>query len=65
MAIKLTQKNIGREVTLSGKESTDTINWVAADGSAFRIVQGEGIPVVDYTLEDVDSATELLVCVSS
>lgn len=60
---KMSSKNVGREITLEGKESTDKIAWISADGTEFRVEQGEGIPVIDYSLSDIKAATELTITI--
>ena len=61
--IKFSDKNIGRAVTVRGEKKE--ISWISSDKQQFRVAQGEGIPVIDYGIEDIDSVTGLVIDIAS
>ena len=52
-------KNIGRGVKVRGKDHI--IEKILANKKRFRVVQGEGIPVEDYSLDDIEAVEGLVI----
>lgn len=61
--IKLSDKNVGRTVKVRGNEQI--ILSILADKTKFRIVQGAGIPVLDYTIEDIEETEGLVIDITA
>lgn len=57
--IKFDNDNIGRKVTIRGEEFM--IEKILTNKTKFRVVTGEGQPVLDYDFDDIDETTGLVV----
>jgi len=59
MVIKFSDKNVGRTLKIRGKEHE--VEKVLANKQVFRVKQGEGDPVHDFSLDDIEEVEGLVI----
>lgn len=57
--VKFDETNIGRKIKIRGEEYV--IKEILSNKKSFRVVTGEGVPVIDYTFDDIEDVSGLVI----